>query len=398
MNINYRKFNRAFIIEKDFFLYCIIALYILYTFWFQYSFFEIPGLLSGLGIVMLILILPEIKQLSSFRLIYPLIFFVIFLLVLSAFNSTSMEYTFTIIKYITPCVGIFVYARKSQKKFKKMLTVITMACLLLAISIFSKGTLTYEGALQLNSLNINGASNFLTFGLTLNLFLIDVKEKKLFKNVTLIIIAIILCLAQVMCASRRGFVIMSFLVIAYIFSILKVKYRKNLFRKTLIVLSFIALVAFIFNTYSDTISSLTIFKRLSGVNTTGDIARIRYQSVAWGLFKESPLWGNGLGAVEKSVGAYSHSMYYELLACTGIIGFFTIVGYFINLFFKVNRIRVNSARKNDIEEFYAYFTMCYILSIIVSGITMVFIYESYFYIMIAVVISYIYIKRKNNIT
>lgn len=392
LTLKLKKKNLVF--EQDLILCLIVATYIYYMFWFQYSFVENSQFLAVIGLFMTGIMIFEIKHLLSLKLISPLLIFIGVSLVLSIFYSYSIRYTFMIITYLIPCLAVFIYAKKSEKKFKRVLFFIFSACLFLAISLLLKGTPTYDGALQLNSLNINQASNFLTFGLSVGLFLININEKKYLKKIILLVGVGILCWAQIMCASRRGFIVMLFLIVAYTFSILKVKYKKTFFLQLLITFSIIAVVLFIIITYGSDFSTLPVFQRIAGENNTGDVARLRYQSIAWALFKQSPLWGNGLGSVELYAGAYSHSMYYELIACTGLIGLGTILGYFFCLILKVNKIRLEFRKNNNNEEFYSLFMIWYIISILLSGVAMVFIYESYFYIMTAIVMSYIYLQNK----
>lgn len=386
--------RRFGVISKDSILLMAILFYIFYTFWFQYSFFAISGLISVLGIAILLLSIFEIRGINDYFLMGPLVLFVLFLLILSIFYSGSMEYAVMIIEYLIPCFGVFSYARKSELHFERITKCIIFATALLSIALITKGVETYDGAIRLNDLNSNQASNLLSFGLTLDLFLIKF-DKKISKNLLYVVIAIFLCIAQIMTASRRGFVIMAFLIFAYILAILSTVYRRNYLLKILIILGCLSVGVYIILNYASALQSVAIFQRLSGENTTGDIARIRYQKVAIELFKGNPIFGQGLGEVARVAGAYSHSLYFELLACTGLVGFCTIILYFINMAKKVNSIRMKRLDNTQIcGEFKSLYMIVFIVSILISGIAVVFIYESYFYIMIAVIISYIAICQK----
>ena len=387
IEITKRKF---LVVNKDIFLYLWIALYIFYTFWFQYSFFEVPGILSISGGVILLLTVIEIRRLRDYSLMLPLFVFLIFLFLISIFNTGTINYTILIMKYLIPCLGTFAYARKSRKHFVRIIGTVFAACLFVAISLIVSGEITYDGALQLNNLNINQASNFFSLGLTFGLLLIDIKKGLDIKNVILIFSMVLLCAAQIMCASRRGFLVMLFLVVTYVFSLLNTIFKKNYYLKIIIIITIVTICFFLLSIYGSNLSALPIFERLSGNNTTGDAARMSYQAVAIQIFKNNPIIGSGLGSVALVLGVYSHSLYFELLACTGIIGFIIIIGYLLFLFFKINKIRIIRKHSQNMDAFYDLFMMIYVLSIFISGIAMVFIYESYFYIMLAIAASYIY--------
>lgn len=386
--------HKVGVIQKDSALGLFVEIYIVYTFWFQYGLFEISGLLSLLGIIILVLCLTEIKKITRYKLLLPIVIFFMYLFVISLFNNISMHYCIVIWKYFIPCLGVFSYASKSEKHFRKILLTICVSCFLLAIFLILKGQVNFEGAYQLSNLNTNQASNFFTIGFFATIFLIDLKKIKSIRNIFYVIISFMLCVAQIMCASRRGFIIMLFLIGAYIFCVMKVVLKKNYSMKILAIIIVCVAIVFLFSTYGHVFMHSAVAKRLSGENTTGDIARARYQAIAWELFKKKPIVGNGLGAVEHIAGAYSHSLYYEILSCTGILGTVILLSYFGVIIKKISYIGKKIYEKDNIYSFQASIIISFVISFLISGIAMVFIYESYFYIVIAVLCSFIYVYNK----
>lgn len=387
------RISRRFgVIQKDSFLGIFVMLYILYTFWFQYAAFEVPGMLAILGMIIFSLTIIDIKNLGKYTNLIPLIVFWILLLGISLLKgSISIKYTFEIAKYLIPCVGLFTYATKSEKYFRKILFVIALACVFLAVSLCIKGEVNQEGARQLIGLNTNQASNFLTIGFFSTLFLIDLKKVITPQNICYVVFGVMMCIAQILCASRRGFIIMIFLLTSYIFCYLSIILKNKYAMKIIVIFMILLVIVFLFSTYGSVFADSAIVRRLSGENTTGDLARARYQTIAFQMFKMSPLIGNGLGAVEEVAGAYSHSLYYELLACTGITGFLLVMGYLFYMIKKTWSLKRHFMKYIRENAFQACFVMLFVVSLFVSGIAMVFIYESYFYIVIAIICSYIYI-------
>lgn len=385
--------KRYIVIHKDSFLGIFVMLYILYTFWFQYAVVEVSGMLSILGLTILGLTIIEIKSLNKYINLIPLIIFWILLVGISLIKGSmiSIQYTFEIAKYLIPCIGVFTYATKSEEHFRKILSIIAFACVLLAISLCIKGEVNQEGARQLFGLNTNQASNFLTIGFFSTLFLIDLKKLAVFRNIYYITLCVVMCFAQILCASRRGFIIMIFLLTGYIYCWLSIMLKNKYVMKFIIIFMILLIIAFLLSTYGSVFADSAIMRRLSGENTTGDLARARYQTIAFQMFKQNPLIGKGLGAVEKVAGAYCHSLYYELLACTGIMGFSVIISYLLYMIRKTWKLREHYIKCNREKAFQACFVMIFVVSLFVSGVAMVFIYESYFYIVIAIICSYIYI-------
>ena len=349
-------------------------------------------MISVLGVMILLFSMLELKYIETYRIITPIILFIIYILVISINSDLSMAYAESILKYMIPFLGVFSYCRKTWDRFWKIGNAILLACVFLAIAIIQKGTVSYDGAVQLGTLNINQASNFLTFGLVILLLKIDVYNKNKKRNIILILLGVILNVSQIISASRRGFIIMIFLIFMYVTNYFVIILKKNRFARLMGVIIIFTIIAFVYSSYSNVFSSMTVMQRLSGVNTTGDLARSRYQAIALQIFLNNPICGKGLGAVEKVAGAYSHSLYFELLACTGIIGIVIVMGTFASMLIKLRYLRKNEIIDSD--KCITAFMSAYVISILLSSITMVFIYESYFYIMLAVVFSYIVLAKE----
>ena len=86
---------------------------------------------------------------------------------------------------------------------------------------------------------------------------------------------------------------------------------------------------------------------------------------------------------------YSHSLYLELLASTGIVGSFVFLGL---LFVKeIVFLIQNSSDKCDMnirKVISCRLVLVFIISILIGGIAVVYLYDLYFYIMISLILSH----------
>ena len=386
-------------IDKLSILFVSNALYIFYTFWFQYSYTEISGMMTMLGILILISLLVNLRGVLFYSLLYPVVFFVGYSFIVNLIMGQPVSIIIQLVQYVLPCLGVYTYCALSRKRWKKIIWIITLACFFLSIALLQKGSLSYSGALRIVGLNENTASNYLTFGLMDSLLLIRFdKGKKPYYHILLIVMRVFMIVAQILCASRRGFIIMLFIISCYLYSVYRIRLNKQGGLRILFVLLVAIALGFLFFNYADRFMSTTIYQRFLGAYDTGDTARRRYQEIAWALFTSSPIIGKGLGAVASVAGVYSHSLYYELLACTGTIGFSVMIGYLIYI---INRLfknyKANFLINNDVS-FESFFLFWFAISTLISGIAMVYIYESYFYIMIALLVAYIRIMRSESLS
>ena len=99
--------------------------------------------------------------------------------------------------------------------------------------------------------------------------------------------------------------------------------------------------------------------------------------------------------MEIAIGMYSHSFYYELLSCVGVLGtgiMFMILIRNICFFYK-NKVNEEMYRINLIM-------ILFIVSLFITGFAVVLIYDIVFYVMLALICSYHRILTewgKNNI-
>ena len=94
-------------------------------------------------------------------------------------------------------------------------------------------------------------------------------------------------------------------------------------------------------------------------------------------------------------GMYSHSMYHELLACTGIVGTCILVG---NLIINMVRLFIDSFKIDDGYSDLKICSRCMMLfvgAILVGGFAVVYIYDMYFYIILGLIAASSKVIRYN---
>lgn len=360
-----------------------IALYVGYIFWFQYGVREIGGILLLLGGMMALFIVLNLKSLDYYSELFLPIIFVILLCILTpivAYDKTrAYKYDFDLIKYIIATIAIHTYVDGNKYKMRKILWIISWSCVAQSFSlIFSKSTSGY-GTSTLEGYNNNALSGCLTIGLFAALMLYD--EKKRLKDNILVILSIsATSIAQILCASRRGFLITVMMLAIYIFScyvliVSKNESHKLKFWAVCFIVFFIAIYYF-----ASIFTKSVMFQRLSGEKTGGDVDRVWLHELAIEAWNKDFLFGQGLGVVgSMGDGRYAHSIYYELVATSGVTGFVLFLIFWIILIF----VFMNAFISRKYMPFYRIKIVVFLLicvEILISGFAMVFFYDPNYYV------------------
>lgn len=377
--------------EKKWFLKLLLAILIIYTLWFQYAIVEIPGLFTTLGILLALVTFVEMTSLNDLGylryLMGPFILIVVWMISSALFSENrtlSFSELIAIIKYCLPMAAIYLYVGTDKDRFYKICKIITLAVTFLAVSLFFAGSKGSNGAAVLGGLNSNKFSCYINLGEITSLLLL--RESKLLRERILLLGSLALSgIAQFMAASRRGVVVYVFLL--FIYCILRVTMNR---KKTVVemlglsagMLAALGVVVYLLQNAD----SILVLNRFKGYLTAGDNARKVYQAAAKEIFLSSPLLGKGLGAVSTRVGMYSHSLYFEILSTSGLVGMTVLAMYFAeNTYFlmQFQQNEVNIALKTQVIVF-----CCSMVSILLAGIAVVYIYDMDFYIILGLISSY----------
>lgn len=377
-------------ISSNSILFALLLILCFYCFWFQIAYFSIPGFLPVISVLLILTMLVNhhgIIDVASLRTLKGFVIFTIFIIfgiIFAQNKSVTAGYIVQHIKYTIPLIAIFSYIDGEKEKMRNIAWGIVIAVCLLCITAFINPTDT-AGSITVNTLSTNTFASFLGIMESLCLYLIcDDRTKPVLRKLLLGII-VVGFIMSIGVASRRGFLVYALVLIVDSFFITKYKYNNSFGKKLFIgivlicVFAGVGLYLFIYS------GDMRLFQRFAIHNYQGDILREQYQKAAYSYFLEQPILGNGLGFVSFKNGVYSHSLYYELLACTGIIGFVIYIGFFLKRAFS---LIVATKKSNINNEKCQYIVMAvFTFSIFISGFAVVYIYDMYFFIMIALISS-----------
>ncbi len=376
-------------------LFISLALLFVYAFWYQYVSTSNTNLFSLLGIICLFFCFSRLKlKFSYYQDLSALIAFMIFCSLTLIINDFSFDRHLTrlisMYKYMIPLLGIYLYVDGERRKFKHILVAVCITTVLMFLSIQRSSIVYQTGAVTFgssNGMNTNVLSSIICLGLFSALYLLfDSKNKAV--NIILIIYIMYCLYTQILAASRRGFIEFCFLLILSLYSYVQIRYKKKVIVKLLGFLALFLGIYFIYSYLSNNSSSIALMQRFLIRDSKGDQNRVFYMHTAFDLFKQSPIIGMGLGSVEKSIGIYSHSLYLELIASTGIVGTLILLGLFCKeiIFVGKKSFAKNNTSVQSIISCRLVFA--FIISILIGGICVVYIYDLYFYIMISLILAH----------
>lgn len=381
--------TRDLVIRKDSIIKWTISFFLLYMLWFQYAVTTNELVMPMCAAFMGLFIIIQHKPVSFYRYLLPILGFFTcgFLSSLIFLPLTyGMGFLINMVKYSIPMIAIYLYVDRDRKKLETILWVISVTCVLAALSTILMGTKTSTGATTLGELNANALSTYLMLGLISNCLLLTSNVSPS-KKILLTGFIALQGIAQLLAASRRGILVFVFLFGIYLLvNLIILPNSKNTLLRYLLILMLGMIGAIIFVEELLTIIGESLFLRrfigMAGA-AMGDRLRNYYQEVARDLFISSPVIGKGLGAVAKNAGVYAHSLYYETMACTGLVGMLCI----LSLFWRLGKscLKMKNARKSPMINANLIMIMWSIAAILLAGAAVVFIYDSVFYILIAII-------------
>lgn len=374
-------------VSIDTLLFWSVALFCTYSLWYHYVFSPIGSimLISG-GLMAVALVVSLMKKRKITGVSYVLIFAIYSIIISFLFNDYNVltyNAAMNILKSILPMLCVYCYIGNDGNKMKKIMVLIAIIITLLSISLFLFGTINDTGALVLENLNANVFSCFILLGLIAEVYLLHEVNGSI-KIILLIMIAIGF-VAQIMAYSRRGILVYVFFVLTYLHSYVSINQKGKILSRLIIIMLVLVMAFYVLLNFESLIGNLTIFQNMG--QTGSDIARAYYQLVAWNIFIENPILGGGLNAVASQIEMYSHSLYYELLACTGIIGTILFLLPLIRLIVKL--LKTSSNKKLGANDRIKSRTIMWgAICMLISGVAVVYIYDVHCYILIAILESY----------
>lgn len=372
------------------------AILFLYTFFLQNAAVSISGMLIVLcGVLALFSALDLLIDRNgkvSFNLMFGISAFVIVSMITSFAYSNDIDDSIAagsrMIEYVIMGCSLCNFLLRYPQRLFSVLRYIWFSITLLCIFVFFGGAeVTGAGGIGLEALNVNLLSSLITMQI-FAAFLLMVQSKKVGKIIYTFSIVVVL-FVQVLTASRRGFLVACAVCLLAVFFCIIPRYTtknsmKRIFWIALIMVAFaVALVML-----GDYILNETVLgSRLLGNFTSGDVARERYHTIAMEQFAKQPIFGVGLNGLQSIMGVYSHSLYYETLSCTGIIGALILFGTLFSIGKGLWKNMKESATRNLDGVYISRMSFLFFASLLIAGIALTSIYEFFFYICLGLLIA-----------
>lgn len=368
---------------------------VVYMFFIQYGIGTVNGLLIVLSVLTIcfsayqIIIVQHCKLKTGY--LDGILLFAFLSTCCTVFISSGGRYgvdeSIRLLEYVLVGYSTYLLCTNYRNCLKPILWAICFSISLVAIVGLTKGVeISTSGAIGVATLNGNVMATYFII-MIFSSFLLFGMIKRRVVLLALLAMDCIVIISQVLSASRRGFIVLlMFLFLSITFGVIPLKSnthsKRRLFLYILLILVLLLAALFI----RDYVIENTILgARLSGQFNGGDAARDYYQSFALSQFLSHPLLGIGLGGIQYNIGMYSHSMYYEILACTGVVCsaiFFVALLRIGRCFTRV--IRYRKVMESPSTYYYACLGAIYLICIFVSGIAVVSIYDIDFYFVLGV--------------
>lgn len=371
------------------------ALSFFYIFFFQNVIFDIGGLIIVLtGVLTIFSLLNWVKTNKGMLSVTPMLWLGVFVTVslcgsyvFSNNFQDSLDVGLRMMEYLLLAYSLFCFVKSHPYRFYAIIRYIWLSISLLCIGVLIKGTaVTSAGGLGLGTLNVNLLSSYILIQVFCSFVLLGNAKKKM--NIMLICTSVVVSLfVQIMAASRRGFLVASAYLLLAIFFVMIPKYTKRHSKKRILIymVLLIALLITIALLGDYIINETVLGSRFLGNFNSGDIARTRYRNIAIQEFCRRPILGVGLNGLTSVMGAYSHSLYYETLACTGVVGalilFLMLANVSADLFKQVKRKEYGASSNTYVSRL----CFLYLVLLFVSGIAVTMIYDFYFFMSVGLV-------------
>lgn len=383
------------------------ALSFLYIFFIQNVFFSVNGMIIALcGFSTLCMVLHFMLNKNGVIRINDMFGIAGFVFISFAASfvfsnnlSDSIDVGLRMVEYLVFGCSLYTFMSSNPWRFFAIIRYIWFSLTLLCVFVLIDGAeVTGAGAIGLETLNVNLLSSYISIQIMLSFLLIGNTKKKLswFMYCVSIFVAVFV---QILAASRRGFIVACVFILLSLFFCLIPRYTSKRSGKRIITLLILTLGLFValFFVGEFILNETVLGQRFLGNFNSGDESRELYRGIALEQFQNSPVFGVGLNGLESVMGAYSHSLYYETLACTGVIGvlvlFISVIKIGVSLYRQIKLLK-----KRNINDTYIT-KLCFLFlgALLLAGIAVTTIYDFYFYICIAVLSAVIAVNRRRSI-
>lgn len=294
------------------------------------------------------------------------------------------------IMYTILTVAIFVSCKYRKERIEVLMWIIVLAGVCCSIALMVRGVDNHTGGLVLGVLNQNEFSNIVLLGSFCSLYLLLIhRTGRMVLKLILIIATILMYYSGLLGGSRKFFAIA--LTMAALYFIFCIMPSINFKKKKAHIMFFFGVIVLTFGVYfavDYAINHTIVGSRLFATGYYGDEERLYFYQKAWEYFLANPLFGLGVNGFSYYEGKYSHSIYAELLSCTGLTG---MVIFFYNIGSVLKKLMLYvKSNKTEVEK---RFLLIYLIAMFVNALFTPAIYAPYFYITLGISFSTIYFNK-----
>lgn len=389
----------------------LLAIFIFYTQYLQYVCKPIPSMVSILGGVVILYgyleIFSDKECWSPFKVtefsMLALFFGVTFVtgILFSPDMMVHIKYWLMSFEYflLVPC---FMYLIKNKEDFFFFCALYLLLSLCCSFSLWHNPVVYYERAEEgvryslSTSLNVNMLGQFLSLGCWCCCVLMTFFRK--FEKFGLILITI-LFYANSLTGSRKNLIAILLIVGTWYILCWMPNHRKNFLHILIVTVLIIILVGYC---YTHIYLGSDMANRMNELVVSSDgkqNARIDMYKIAWGIFKNNPLFGlgfHGYGFFVGNINSYSHATYAEVIATTGLCGSILFLGMYIYSIIKIVINVVKVKRIVELEDTLILLKLALVLwfSILFMSIGVIYFYELFCFIIWGILFSMIQITSK----
>lgn len=380
------------------------AVLFLYVFLIQNAFFAIDGMLLLLCGLCGLFVIAKLffEKFHSIRIhhMFGLALFVCVGFVTSLICANDLDDSIAaglrMVEYLVFGCSLYMFITSYPHRFIPIIRYLWISITLLCVYVLIYGTeVTTAGAIGLETLNVNLLSSYIMIQLLCSLILIG-SASHIAETIISSLSVLAALIVQILTASRRGFVInFGFVFIAILVAIIPRFTKRNSKKRLLLILAVLGYAALMIFTIGPYILEETALgQRFLGAFTGGDEARKKYQEIAMREFSESPLLGVGLNGLKSVMGVYSHSLYYETLACTGLTGTLILAITMVSVGFSLCKYFVKVSDHNVKDVYITKLCFLFLCALLLAGFAVTTIYDFYFYICVAMLCAVISVNKQ----
>ncbi len=376
----------------------IFLIFALYVSWFREAFgvhqlflyLPIIVLTTIVGIAMLKKRILYVNEIPS--IIKAFIILGVFALVTCPFVAINSSWCFssiiTFFAYTIVCFDVY-YISYENRSYAWVMNILVLCGIICSLQAVFHGYEYWTSGVYAITLGPDNNPNYLGLVIIVSLFayLYDVERVKRYFLLSLGIIALF-SFVIIQTASRKNvaclaiFIIVWFVRMIQSLNITKGKSStKDFIRLCVLVVVIICVIVVVYTQ----MSSSAVFEKFTKTASSGEglSSRIFLYKEAWKLFCTHPIIGVGFDQYRfySSIGKYSHSVYAEILSCTGLIG---VVLFFRPFFLKLIEV-IRMVFRTKFKDYNIMMALLMFVIEILLGLGQIYIYEFYHMIVLTII-------------